>query len=169
MIRLFVIGSTPVEQMDESATSTHEQAPFNGLNSHGVMPESSPDPYVQFLENWIPGIGECTELHDKLHDHFGLDFSVNSEARLLGFQLGHHPAGNFFHVMIFAVISTLLYPIQYRNSCSDLKDFFVPMSWAKIFNLFPIGSSHEEYLRGRNLEKHNYTVWMSATVPGVVR
>ena len=49
------------------------------------MPESSPDPYVQFLENWIPGIGECTELHDKLHDHFGLDFSVNSEARLLRF------------------------------------------------------------------------------------
>ena len=54
----------------------------------GVMPESGPDPYVQFLENWIPGIGECTELHDKLHDHFELDFSVNSEARLLGFQLG---------------------------------------------------------------------------------
>ena len=111
-----------------------------------------------FLENWIPGIGECTELHDKLHDHFGLDFSVNSEARLLGFQLGHHPAGNFFHVMIFAVISTLLYPIQYRNSFSDLKDFFVPMSWAKIFDLFPIGSSHEESLHGRKFEKHNSTV-----------
>ena len=120
------------------------------------MPESSPDPYVQFLENWIPGIRECIELHDKLQNNFG--FSVNSEARLLGFQLGHHPAGNFFHVMIFAVISTLLYPIQYRNSCSDLKDFFVPMSWAKIFYLFPIGSSHEESLRGTKLEKHNSTV-----------
>ena len=135
MIRLFVIDSTPVEQMDESATSRHEQAPFNGLNSHGVMPESSPDPYVQFLENWIPGIGECTELHDKLHDHFGLDFSVNSEARLLGFQLGHHPAGNFFHVMIFAVISTLLYPIPYRNSFSDLKDFFRSYVLGKNFQL----------------------------------
>ena len=65
------------------------------------MPESGPDPYVQFLENWIPGIGECTELHDKLHEHFELDFSVNSEARLLGFQLGHHPAANFLHVVIF--------------------------------------------------------------------
>tara|TARA_B100002051_G_scaffold107858_1_gene102883 strand:- start:1772 stop:1972 length:201 start_codon:yes stop_codon:yes gene_type:complete len=62
------------------------------------MPESSPDTYVQFLENWIRGIGECPELHDKLHDRFGLDFSVNSEACLLGFQLSHHPAGNFFHV-----------------------------------------------------------------------
>ena len=87
-------------------------------------PAPGPDPYVQFLENWIPGIGECTELHDKLHDHFGLDFSVNSEARLLGFQLGHHPAGNFLHVVIFAVISTLLYPTPYRNDWSDLRDFF---------------------------------------------
>ena len=60
-----------------------------------------PDPYVQFLENWIPGIGESTELHDQLHMHFDLGFSVNDEARLLGFQLGHHPAGHFFHVIIF--------------------------------------------------------------------
>ena len=113
------------------------------------MPESGPDPYVQFLENWIPGIGECTELHDKLHDHFGLDFSVNSEARLLGFQLGHHPAGNFLHVMIFAVIitcnflhvmifaviSTLLYPSPYRNDWSDLRDFFRSYVLGKNFQL----------------------------------
>ena len=118
----------------------------------GVMPESGPDPYVQFLENWIPGIGECTELHDKLHDHFGLDFSVNSEARLLGFQLGHHPAGNFLHVMIFAVISTLLYPSPYRNDWADLRDFFVLMCWAKIFSSFPIGLSREASWLGRALE-----------------
>ena len=31
-----------------------------------------PDPYIQFLENWIPGIGEDTKLHDQLHIHFGL-------------------------------------------------------------------------------------------------
>ena len=99
------------------------------------MPESGPDPYVQFLENWIPGIGECTELHDKLHDHFELDFSVNSEARLLGFQLGHHPAGNFFHVMIFAVISTLLYPTSYRNNFSELEDFFRSYVLGKNFQL----------------------------------
>ena len=47
-----------------------------------------PDPYIQFLENWIPGIGEDTKLHDQLHIHFGLGFSVNDEAKLLGFQLG---------------------------------------------------------------------------------
>ena len=45
-----------------------------------------PDPYIQFLENWIPGIGEDTKLHDQLHIHFGLGFSVNDEARLLGFH-----------------------------------------------------------------------------------
>ena len=122
------------------------------------MPESSPDPYVQFLENWIPGIGECTELHDKLHDHFGLDFSVNSEAHLLGFQLGRNPAGNFFHVIIFDVNSTLLYPIQYRNSFSDPKDFFRSYVLGKIFSSFPIGLSHEESLRGRKLERNNSTV-----------
>ena len=55
-----------------------------------------PDPYIEFLENWIPGIGEDTKLHDQLHIHFDLGFSVNEEARLLGFQLGHHPAANFF-------------------------------------------------------------------------
>ena len=83
-----------------------------------------PDPYVQLLENWMPGIGECTELHDKLHGHFRLDFSVNSEARfLLGFQLGHHPAANFLHVVIFSVISTVMYPRSYRNGWSDLRDF----------------------------------------------
>lgn len=99
------------------------------------MSDAEPDPYVQFLENWIPGIGECTELHDKLHDHFSLDFSVNSEARLLGFQLGHHPAGNFLHVMIFAVMSTLLYPNAYRNTLSDLKDFFRSYVLGKNFQL----------------------------------
>ena len=34
-----------------------------------------PDPYIQFLENWIPGIGEDTDLHDELHCHFRLGFS----------------------------------------------------------------------------------------------
>ena len=100
-----------------------------------MVSDSEPDPYVQFLENWIPGIGECTELHDKLHEHFSLDFSVNSEARLLGFQLGHHPAGNFLHVMIFAVMSTLLYPSAYRNTLSDLRDFFRSYVLGKNFQL----------------------------------
>jgi len=83
-----------------------------------------PDPYVQFLENWIPGIGESTELHDHLHRHFDLGFSVNDEARLLGFQLGHHPAGHFFHVIIFALMSLTIYPKNYRNTWKDVKDFY---------------------------------------------
>ena len=85
---------------------------------------NSPSPYVQFLENWIPGIGEPEELHDQLHLHFGLDFSVRSEAILLGFQLGHHPAGSFFHVVMFALISTTIYPNDYRNSLSDVGIFY---------------------------------------------
>ena len=44
----------------------------------------SPDPYIEFLENWIPGIGEPTVLHDLLHEHFHLGFSIEDEARLLG-------------------------------------------------------------------------------------
>ena len=94
-----------------------------------------PDPYVQLLENWMPGIGECTELHDKLHGHFRLDFSVNSEARLLGFQLGHHPAANFLHVVIFSLISTVMYPRPYRNGWSDLRDFFRSYVLGKNFQL----------------------------------
>ena len=35
-----------------------------------------PDPYIQFLENWIPGIGEDTKLHDQLHVHFDLDLAL---------------------------------------------------------------------------------------------
>lgn len=84
----------------------------------------SPSPYVQFLENWIPGIGEPEELHDKLHIHFGLDFGVRSEAILLGFQLGHHPAGSFFHVIMFTIISTTIYPNSYRNSIPDIQIFY---------------------------------------------
>ncbi len=78
-----------------------------------------PDPYIQFLENWIPGIGEDTKLHDQLHIHFGLGFSVNDEAKLLGFQLGHHPAGSFFHVVIFSIMSLTIYPEEYRNTFND--------------------------------------------------
>ena len=87
-----------------------------------MIPE--PDPYVQFLENWMPGIGECTELHDNLHNHFNLGFSVNDEARLLGFQLGHHPASHFWHVIVFTVMSITIYPKGYRNSWKDIKDFY---------------------------------------------
>ena len=83
-----------------------------------------PDPYIQFLENWIPGIGEDTKLHDQLHIHFGLGFSVNDEAKLLGFQLGHHPAGSFFHVVIFSIMSLTIYPEEYRNTFNDVKDFY---------------------------------------------
>ena len=86
--------------------------------------QDKPSPYVQFLENWIPGIGECEELHDALHVHFGLDFTVRSEAILLGFQLGHHPAGSFFHVVVFALISTTIYPESYRNSLEDVATFY---------------------------------------------
>lgn len=83
-----------------------------------------PDPYIEFLENWMPGIGECTELHDELHTHFRLDFSVRDEAKLLGFQLGHHPAGNFFHVIMFSILSTTIYPPSYRNGWNDIKTFY---------------------------------------------
>ena len=83
-----------------------------------------PDPYILFLENWIPGIGESTELHDQLHSHFNLGFTINHEARLLGFQLGHHPAGSFFHVVIFSIMSMIIYPSDYRNSWQDIRDFY---------------------------------------------
>ncbi|RPF83528.1 MAG: hypothetical protein CBB80_004295 [Synechococcus sp. TMED20] len=68
-----------------------------------------PDRFVEFLENWIPGISECTELHDHLHDHF---------------QLGHHPGANFLHVVIFSLLSTTIYPGHYRNSWRDVRDFY---------------------------------------------
>ena len=67
-----------------------------------------PDLYVQFLENWIPGIGESTELHDQLHMHFDLGFSVNDEARLLGFQLGHHPNLKLKKNIVFYQVHWLL-------------------------------------------------------------
>ena len=96
-----------------------------------------PDPLVQLLEDWIPGIGECTELHDELHIHFGLDFTVNSEARLLGFQLGHHPAANFFHVIVFTLMSLTIYPRSYRNSWTDIKDFHRCYQLGKYFQSVP--------------------------------
>jgi len=83
-----------------------------------------PDPYIEFLENWIPGIGEPTILHDELHRHFNLGFSINDEARLLGFQLGHHPASNVFHVGIYLAMSSTIFPHKYRNGIDDLKDFY---------------------------------------------
>ena len=86
--------------------------------------QDTPDKYVQFLENWLPGIGECTELHDHLHVHFGRGFSVNDEARILGFQLGHHPASNFGHVIVFTMMSMTIYPKHYRNRWKDIRDFY---------------------------------------------
>ena len=92
---------------------------------------------VQFLENWIPGVGEPTELHDQLHLHFGLDYSVESEALLLGFQLGHHPAGNFFHVVVFALMSATIYPSSYRNSLRELKLFYKAYCLGKNWQMVP--------------------------------
>lgn len=94
-------------------------------------------PYVQFLENWIPGIGESTKLHDQLHLHFKLDYSVNSEAKLLGFQLGHHPAANFFHVVVFSIMSITIYPKNYKNTWKDVKDFYESYLLGKYFQSVP--------------------------------
>lgn len=96
-----------------------------------------PDDLVQFYENWMPGIGECTELHDELHEYFGLGYSVRDEAKLLGFQLGHHPAGHFFHVIIFAVLSTTVYPLDYRNKWGDIKTFYHCYLLGKYFQMEP--------------------------------
>jgi hypothetical protein len=82
------------------------------------------DLYIQFLENWIPGIGERIELHDELHKYFDLGFNIKDEAILLGFQLGHHPAGSIFHVIIFCIMSTTIYPKQYRNKYNDVVRFY---------------------------------------------
>ena len=90
-----------------------------------------PDPYIQFLENWIPGISESTELHDQLHDHFGLGYRINDEARILGFQLGHHPAGSIFHVIVFSLMSMLIYPSTYRNTWPDIVDFYTSYNLGK--------------------------------------
>ena len=95
------------------------------------------NPAIEFLENWIPGIGESTELHDELHCHFHMDFSVNHEARLLGFQLGHHPASNVFHVAIFIAMSTTIYPSNYRNSLKDIRDFYRCYLLGKRWQLVP--------------------------------
>ena len=46
------------------------------------------------------------------------------KSKLLGFQLGHHPAGSFFHVVIFSIMSLTIYPDEYRNTFNDVKDFY---------------------------------------------
>ena len=53
--------------------------------------------------------------------------------------------------MIFAVISTLLYPSPYRNDWSDLRGFFRSYVLGKNFQLSPIGLSREESWLGRAL------------------
>lgn len=99
--------------------------------------ELKPDDIVLFYENWIPGIGECTKLHDQLHEHFNLGYSVRDEAKLLGFQLGHHAAGNFFHVLAFTIISMTVYPSDYRNKWEDIKIFYHCYLLGKEFQMEP--------------------------------
>ena len=108
-----------------------------------------PDPYIQFLENWIPGIGEDTKLHDQLHIHFDLGFSVNDEAKLLGFQLGHHPAGSFFHVVVFCIMSVTIYPSDYRNTLKIFGIFTKHICSENTGNLYLIGSSLKQYYARR--------------------
>lgn len=95
-----------------------------GGNRQSLTESIEVDPYIQFLENWIPGIGESTDLHDQLHMHFRLGFNVSDEAKLLGFQLGHHPAGSFFHVIIFCIMSMTIYPKAYKNDFKNIKEFY---------------------------------------------
>ena len=92
-----------------------------------------PSGYVLLLENWIPGIGESTDLHDELHIYFKLGFSIKDEAKLLGFQLGHHPLSNIFHVIAFTLLSTTIYPNDYRNSLADIRVFYRSYRIGKYF------------------------------------
>lgn len=101
------------------------------------MDGMKPDDLVQFYENWMPGIGECTELHDELHEYFNLGFTVRDEAKLLGFQLGHHPAGNFFHVVTFTALSMTVYPRSYRNGWKDIREFYRCYLLGKYFQMVP--------------------------------
>ena len=101
-----------------------------------------PDPYIQFLENWIPGIGE----DDQLHIHFDLGFSVNEI--LLGFQLGHHPAGSFFHVVVFCIMSVTIYPSDYRNTWT-IQDFYEAYLLGKYWQSVSIGLFLKQYYARR--------------------
>lgn len=91
---------------------------------------------VQRMENWIPGIGEPTHIHDLLHRHFKLGFTTGSEAKILGFQLGHSEQGNVLHAVAYSLLSTIMYPEDYRHSLSDIvyfwKSYFIGRTWRKV-------------------------------------
>jgi hypothetical protein len=106
--------------------------------------DSGIDPRVQRLENWMPGIGEPTEVHDFLHQRFDLGFTLLDEAKILGFQLGHSGEGNLLHLLFYSLVSTTLYPASYRHPWSDIpafwKAYIVGEAWSGVpYHLCPRG------------------------------
>ena len=80
-----------------------------------------PDPYIQFLENWI-GIGEDTKLHDQLHIHFGLGFSVNVKTSWISIRT---PSSR----KLFSCVGIFYYESydiskNYRITLKDVTDFY---------------------------------------------
>ena len=63
----------------------------------------------------------------------------------MGFQLGHHPAGNFLHVIAFSTLSLTIYPKSYRNTWKDVKDFYLSYLLGRNCNLCHTGIYQETF------------------------
>jgi hypothetical protein len=61
--------------------------------------------------------------HDYLHILFERGFSNDDEAFIIGLTMGNDTQSNWFHYAIFRFVSRFLYPIPYRFTRQNLKEF----------------------------------------------
>ncbi|BAY66587.1 hypothetical protein NIES22_67270 [Calothrix brevissima NIES-22] len=84
--------------------------------------------------------------HDCLHLLLERGFSVEDEAFVVGFTMGNDPACKWFHIALFKLISTMLYPQKFRFNKAHLV-------------IFDIGVFYGRKIRTHNLNKLDFKIY----------
>ena len=84
--------------------------------------------------------------HDFLHLLLGRGFSLEDEAFVVGFTMGNDSKTKWWHLLIYQLASTLLYPEKFKFTKDD-------------FRAFKLGFAFGENLPIRNLNKLDFTFY----------
>lgn len=92
--------------------------------------------------------------HDYLHAILNRGHSLADEAFVIGFTMGNDPQTNWLHQRVFKLVSSTVYPKQYRFSWKD-------------FQFFDAGFVYGRSLQTKNLNQIDFSAYQSHTVSQV--
>jgi hypothetical protein len=96
--------------------------------AYKAMPIGEFKPYSPFIirmfenpDSWFPLPGKCSLLrHDMIHILLGRGLLVEDEAFVIGYTMGTSKTIGFFQKFLYKMVSSTLYPEEYRFRRQDL-------------------------------------------------